>query len=153
MSAPIGKAVQLAAQLCRHFEGFRSHPYLCPAGYATQGYGTVFRPDGRRVTLEDAPISEDTANLWLLHTLQREYLPGVLKASPKLLAYPQALAALTDFAYNLGVPRYRASTLCRRVNELDWRGAHDQLGLWIYGGGKVLRGLQLRRAAEQKLLP
>lgn len=153
MSEPIGKAIQIAAELCRHFEGFRSHPYLCPAGYATQGYGTVYKPDGTVVKLSDPPISIDTANLWLLHSLKTQYLPGILKASPHLIATPQILGALTDFAYNLGVPRYRASTLCRRVNQRDWSSAREQLALWVYGGGKVLPGLQRRRRAEIELLP
>jgi lysozyme len=153
MSDTIGKALQTAANLCRHFEGFRSRPYICPAGYPTIGYGTVYKPDGSRVTMQHEPVSRDLADLWLLHTLKTEYLPGILKASPQLITEPEALGALTDFAYNLGVPRYRASTLCKRVNQGDWPAARYQLGLWVYGGGKVLPGLQRRRRAEASLLP
>jgi len=31
--------LELAEELCRRFEGFRSRPYLCPAGVPTIGYG------------------------------------------------------------------------------------------------------------------
>lgn len=146
------EAVGLAAALCRRFEGFVSAPYLCPAGVPTQGYGTVWRPDGRKVRMDDPPIDRDTAEEWLQYTLLTDYMPGVLRASPVLLYYPARLAAMTDFAYNLGVGRYRASTLRRRVNEEDWDGAGGELGKWVYSRGRVLRGLVLRRLAERELL-
>lgn len=150
-SGPVTEAIKAAAELCRHFEGFRSHPYICPAGYPTIGYGTVFKPGGERVTMEHPTIDRKTADEWLLHELMVNYLPGVLRASAGLLAHPGALAAMTDFAYNLGVARYRGSTLRRRIDEGDWDGAKEQLMLWTRGGGKVLPGLVRRRAAEAAL--
>lgn len=154
MSAgPVSEAVEVAAALCRPFEGLRLRPYLCPAGYPTIGYGTVFKPDGTRVTMDDPPISQETAEAWLQHELRATYLPGVLKASPGLLARPRALGALTDFAYNLGVGRYRSSTLRRRVDAGDWDGVREELAKWVRGGGRVLPGLVRRRAAEAVLMP
>jgi lysozyme len=146
------RAVEVAAALCRQFEGFRPSPYLCPAGYPTIGFGTVNKPDGTKVTLADAPIDLRTANEWLLRTIRLEYLPGVLAASPILAGHPEALGAMVDFAYNLGVPRYRASTLRRKVNQEDWDGAKLELMKWVYGGGKKLPGLVKRRTAEAALL-
>ena len=146
------EAVDLAATLCRRFEGFRAKPYICPAGYPTIGYGTVWKPDGTRVTMNDAPVSVELANEWLVSELRTNYMAGVLKASPRLIANPRALAAMTDFAYNLGVARYRASTLRKRVNEGDFEGAKVELQKWIRGGGKVLPGLVRRRQAEAALL-
>lgn len=151
-TSAVDKAVELAAALCRPFEGLRLQPYICPAGYPTQGYGTVWRPDGRQVSMNDPAISKETAEEWLLHELRATYLPGVVKASPSLLAYPRALAAMTDFAYNLGVGRYRGSTLRKRIDARDWAGAKEQLALWVRGGGRVLPGLVKRRAAEAALL-
>jgi lysozyme len=102
--------------------------------------------------MDHPPITKETAEQWLAHELRHNYLAGVLKASPGLLAHPKALGALTDFAYNLGVARYRASTLRKRVNEQNWPGAREQLALWVRGGGRVLPGLVKRRAAEALLL-
>lgn len=150
MSVP--EAFEIAAGLCRPFEGLVLHPYLCPAGYWTQGYGTVWKPDGTQVKQTDPPITKETAEAWLMHELAHTYLPGVLKASPGLITNPRALGALTDFAYNLGVGRYRSSTLRRRVNAGDWAGAKEQLMLWVRGGGKVLPGLVRRRQAEARFL-
>lgn len=147
------EAINIAAELCRKFEGLRLQPYICPAGYPTIGYGTVNKPDGTTVTMDDPPIDQETAEAWLQHELRSTYMPGVLRASPGLLAHPAVLGALTDFAYNLGAPRYRASTLRRRVDEGNWPAAKSELGRWVYGGGRKLPGLVRRRAAEAALLP
>ena len=152
MSGPISEAVDIAASLCRPFEGLRLRPYICPAGYPTIGYGTVYKPDGTKVTMEDAPITKETAEAWLLHELRHNYLAGVLKASPTLITEPRVLGAMADFAYNLGVARYRGSTLRRRVDEKDWDAAKDELMKWTRGGGRVLPGLVRRRQAECTLL-
>lgn len=141
-------ALGIASQLCQHFEGFSSSPYLCPAGYWTIGYGTVYKPDGARVTEHDAPISRETALAWLIGELSRTYMAGTLKASPGLIATPEILGALTDFSYNLGVARYRVSTLRKRIEEQDWDEAVYELRRWVRGAGKVLPGLVRRRDAE-----
>jgi lysozyme len=148
MSGSIAKALELAAVLCRRFEGLRLTPYICPAGYPTIGYGTVYKPDGTKVTMQDAAITKETAEHWLTYELANNYLPSVLTVSPHLIAYPEVLAAMTDFAYNLGGARYRSSTLKRRVDTLDWPGAKQELMRWTRGGGKILPGLIRRRQAE-----
>jgi lysozyme len=148
----ISKALELAAELCRHFEGFSSKPYICPAGYPTIGYGTVYKPDGTKVTMQDSPISKETANQWLISELEHNYMAGVLRASPILLANTNLLAAITDFAYNLGVGRYRASTLRKRVEAGDIGGTITELRKWNRGAGRVLPGLVRRREAEIALI-
>jgi lysozyme len=151
-TSAVDEAVEVAATLCRPFEGLSLTVYVCPAGYPTIGYGTVYKPDGTKVTMEHPPITQETAEAWLLHELRHNYLAGVLKASPSLLARPRALGALTDFAYNLGVARYRSSTLRKRVDAQDWEAAKEELMKWVRGGGKVLPGLVRRRQAEAALL-
>jgi lysozyme len=146
------KALDIAAALCRHFEGLVLHPYLCSAGVWTIGYGTVFKPDGTKVLPTDPPITKETAEDWLMSELRSNYMAGVLKASPGLLAHPGALGALSSFAYNLGVPRYRASTLRRRVDEGDFEQARVEIMRWTRGGGRVLPGLVRRRKAESEFL-
>lgn len=144
--------LDIAAELCRRFEGFRSRPYLCPAGVATIGYGSTVYADGRRVTLQDPPMDEATANALLLHELRHTYLPGVLRHCSGLAADERRLNAIVDFAYNLGVGRLQTSTLRRVVNAGDWVAARDQLMRWTRGGGKVLPGLVRRRQAEAALI-
>jgi len=146
------QALDIAVELCKEFEGFRSKPYICPAGYPTIGYGTVYKPDGTKVTMQDAPISHEKAISWLISELESNYMAGVLKASPSLIKEPAVLGVITDFAYNLGVGRYRASTLKKRIDAGNWDGAVTELHKWVYGGGKKLPGLVRRRQAEADIL-
>lgn len=144
--------LEVAAALCRRFEGLRLQPYICPAGYPTIGYGTVWKPDGSRVTMEHSAISKETAEAWLMHELQHTYAPGVARLCPGLVANERAFNAVVDFVYNLGVGRLQTSTLRRRINAGDPEGARSELMKWVRGGGKVLPGLVRRRAAEAALL-
>ena len=89
--------LDLATELCKRFEGLHRvgpdgmiHPYICPAGVPTQGYGTVYRPDGRKVSMDDPPITRETALQWLVSELLHTYAPGALRQCPGLL--PMALA-------------------------------------------------------------
>jgi len=136
----------MAAALCRRFEGLYLTPYLCPAGVATVGFGATRYVDGRPVRLTDPPITRDAAESMLLLQLERTYMPAVLRLCPGLTG--GRLAAITDFTFNLGAGALRASTLRRRVNAGDWDAVPGELRRWTRGGGRVLRGLVLRRQAE-----
>lgn len=144
--------LQIAVELCKRFEGFRAKPYLCPAGIPTIGYGSTYYADGRKVTLQDEPISEPDAEKLLLHELEKTYLPGVLRHCPGLAADEKRLNAIVDFAYNLGVGRLQTSTLRRRINEQNWQEAAREILRWNRAGGRVLAGLTRRREAESRLL-
>jgi lysozyme len=144
--------LELAASLCRQFEGFRSKPYLCPAGIPTIGYGSTYYSNGQKVTLNDQPMSQEDANALLMAELQHTYLPGVLRNCPILATDERKCNALTSFVYNLGIGRLQTSTLKRKINAQDWEGAKEELMKWSKGGGKVLPGLLKRRQAECNLM-
>lgn len=144
--------LDIAAALCKQFEGYRGKPYLCPAGVATIGYGSTYYADGRKVALTDAPMSEPDAAALLLQELHHTYLPGVLRQCPILLTDERKCNAIVDFVYNLGLGRLQTSTLKRKINQQDWDAAQEQLMLWTKGGGRVLPGLVKRRSAESALL-
>ena len=145
---------QAAIELAKRFEGFhrvpksdptKAHPYICPAGYWTIGYGRLCSPQHR-------PVSRDQAETYLREDL-RTALAATLRFCPVLAAEPEGrLAAIVDFTFNLGAGRLQTSTLRRRINQRDWVAAAHELGRWVYGGGKVLPGLVTRRAAEALLL-
>jgi lysozyme len=145
---------QAAIDLAKRFEGFhrvpkhdpgRAHAYICPVGYWTIGYGHLCDP-------EHPPITAAEAEVYLerdLHTA----LAVTLRYCPVLATEPEGrLAAIVDFTFNLGAGRLQTSTLRRRVNQRNWSDAAVELSKWIYGGGKVLSGLVVRRAAEAMLL-
>ena len=145
-------ALEVTSALCRTFEGLYLRPYYCPAGVPTIGIGSTLYENGTRVTLQDPPITAERAEALLQLTLYRDYLPGVIKASPILLKYPNRLAAMVDFAYNAGVPRYRASTMRKRIDEGNWAAAQVECLRWNKGGGRVLPGLTKRCQARAALL-
>ena len=144
-------SIFIAAKLARHFEGCYLSPYLCPAGVPTIGYGATFYPDGRAVTLKDMPITRQYADFMLLWMIKNIYMPEVIKLCPNV-GTPERMAALIDFAFNLGVGRLKSSTLRKRVNSEQWDLVQGELRKWNKGGGKVLRGLTLRREAECQLI-
>ncbi len=150
--------LDLAAELCRRFEGFSAKPYLCPAGVWTIGYGSTYYANGDKVTKDDPSIDREYAERLLMHELVHTYAPGAIRQCPILLTVAikdkdwGKLNAIVDFCYNLGVGRLQTSTLKRKINQQDWDGAIEQLKLWVRGGGKVLRGLVIRRDAEAALM-
>lgn len=144
-------AVEIAAALARRFEGCYLSPYLCSAGVATIGFGCTFYPNGRKVTLLDAPIRKEYADYMLLWMIKNIYMPSVINLCPRIDT-PQRAAALIDFTFNLGTGRLRSSTLRKRVNSGEWDLVPTELRKWNKGGGRVLRGLVARREAECRLI-
>ena len=147
----IDEALPIACALARRFEGFRARPYMCPAGIPTIGYGATYYLDGRQVKLTDPPVSREAAERMLLVMMSRNYLAPTLRMAPNVDT-PGRLAALADFAFNLGLARLKGSTLRRRALAGDWRGVRVELAKWTRGGGRVLPGLVTRRAAEAALV-
>jgi len=60
-------------------------------------------------------------------------------------------AAFVSAAYNIGSRGFCGSSMSRRALAGDLRGACEALSLWNKAGGKVVRGLVNRRAAERAL--
>lgn len=147
------RALEVAMLLGKRFEGLSLAPYLCPAKVPTIGRGTVYKPDGSKVTMQDAPITVKTADEWLNITLQRDCLPAAIKYTPALVGDQETIGAIADFIYNLGASRYKTSTLRRRLNNQEWDEAQHEIMRWTRANGRVLRGLQLRRSAEAEYLP
>ena len=133
--------------LIKSFEGFSARPYLCPAGIPTIGYGATYYPDGRRVTMQNKPVSEVDATDMLRSMLTR-YEAGVSRYVQVPLTQGQ-FDALVSFAYNVGLSALKNSTLLRVLNARDYAGAAAQFARWNRAGGKVLPGLTRRREAER----
>lgn len=138
-------AVAIASLLARRWEGFRSRPYLCPAGIPTIGYGFTHYIDGTIVTLNDPPMTREQAQSLLEFMVRTQYLRSTIRLCPDIDT-PQRLGAITDFQFNTGA--LRASTLRKKILANDWAAVPAELRKWTRGGGRILRGLVLRREAE-----
>lgn len=75
----------------------------------------------------------------------------VLACTPILRSHPNQLSAAISLAYNIGTGGYCGSTVARRFNASNWRGACDAFLMWNKAGGQVVRGLDRRRRAERDL--
>ena len=75
----------------------------------------------------------------------------VLACTPGLKGHAPQLSAAISLAYNIGTAGYCRSTVARRFNAGDWRGACNAFLMWNKAGGQVIRGLNRRRRAERDL--
>lgn len=144
-------AVEVASALARRWEGCYLSPYLCPAGVPTIGYGATYYDNGQSVTMRDEAITKDRAEQLLQWMVKTKYLPAVIKLCPAIDS-PERLAAIIDFAFNLGSGNLGISTLRKRINAGRWGEVPYELRKWNKAGGRVLNGLTLRREAEARLI-
>lgn len=132
--------------LIERFEGFSPTPYLCPAGWWTIGYGHVIRDDELpRWRSIDQPTARN---------ILREDIAVAEAAVIRLIRVPltqNQFDALVCFTFNVGAGALQRSTLRRVINRGDHDEVPDQLMRWIWGGGRKLPGLVLRRRAEAEL--
>ena len=56
-----------------------------------------------------------------------------------------------SLSYNAGVSAFCRSTVARRANSGDLRGACEALMMWTRAGGRVVPGLVYRRKKERAL--
>lgn len=140
------KTSKAGIDLIKRFEGFHSQPYICPAGVPTIGYGSTYM-NGRKVTMQDKPISEPEA----IKALQTDLIKfeRIVLSKLKVPVNQNQFDALVSHAYNTG----GSDTLFRLVNtRADAATVRNWLETrYITGGGKVLSGLIRRRKAEADL--
>ena len=144
-------ALAIAAEIIKRpeIEGFRSKPYLCPAKVWTIGYGSTRDAAGKPVTANTPPVNETEATRLVIRDLG-DAARTVDRLVTVYLTTNQK-AALIDFVYNLGPGAFASSTLLKKLNASDYKGASEEFGKWVYSGGKVLNGLVNRRKIERDL--
>lgn len=137
-------ALELLMRLIKRFEGCRLKAYYCPAGVLTCGWGST----GKDI-MPNTVWTQEYADRRLIRDANT-FLKATRVLCPDLT--DSQLAAIADFAYNLGIGRLKTSTLKKRLNEGNIELAANELKKWVYGGGKKLPGLISRRQAEVELL-
>lgn len=130
--------------LIRSSERLKLRAYLCPAGIWTIGWGSTGPGIGPGVTW----TPEDAES----RLMRDASIACQAAANLCPTASGDALAALADFAYNLGATRLAGSTLRRKFNRGDIVGAAEEINRWVYGGGIKLGGLVTRRRIEASML-
>lgn len=145
MKARIAATVISAAglSLIAGAEGLRNFAYKDPVGIPTICYGHT-----GNVKMDD--WKSDKECLLLLKQDAKTHCDDVLRYTKVPLSQGE-LDAYCSFTYNVGAANFKSSTLLKKLNAGDRIGACNELGRWVYAGGKVLRGLQIRRAEETKV--
>lgn len=125
-------------------EGVRYNPYKDVVGVWTVCYGHTGKDimPGKTYTEQECRslLSND------LNAIARQINPYIRKPIPETMR-----GALYSFAYNVGVGNFQKSTLLRKINQGDQKGACEQLSRWTYAGGRQWKGLITRRAIEREV--
>nr|DAQ81604.1 MAG TPA: endolysin R21 like protein [Caudoviricetes sp.] len=143
VSGGLGAVGLIAVPFVSDFEGLRTAAYLDPVGIPTICYGSTH---GVRIGDQKTKAECDR----LLETELLQYLVAV-DTYVNVPMPDTRRAALTSFAYNVGIENFRRSTLVRLMNAGQTRAACDQLTRWVFAKGQFLRGLLRRREAERAL--
>jgi lysozyme len=143
------KVTNKGLSLLKKLEGWRNHPYLDSAGVATIGYGNTFYLDGKRVSMQDSPITQDEG-VKLLKSILAHFERGVWDAVSSVCLEPNQFDALVIFAYNVGLHAFKNSTLLKRVlsNPNEEEEIDYQFSRWNKAGGVKNKGLIKRRNQE-----
>jgi len=133
-------AKELASELIKFFEGCELEAYLCPARIWTIGVGsTKGVHEGMVITEEEATqrLYED------MHDSQKR-----IDRLVKIKLAPHEHAALLSLGFNVS---YNSSIKLAGYLNGDKELFKKKLLLYCKGGGKVLKGLKIRRIAERLL--
>lgn len=130
------------------FEGKRLVAYDDGVGVWTIGFGTTVYPNGVKVKRGDT-CTDAQAKQYMQHDLIK--FEKAVNESVSVPLKQNQFDALVSLAYNIGASAFAKSTLVRKLNASDYKGAAEQFERWNKGNGKIMRGLSIRREAERKL--
>lgn len=143
------RALDLAADLAKPFEGLRLEPYHDPVGYPTIGHGHLLSKEPWADLSQWPAITAAQAESLLIEDMTKA--GGAVKRLCPVDLTDSQRAALIDFAFNLGAGALQASALRQAILREDHETAAGQFGRWVFARGRKLPGLVLRRAAESTL--
>lgn len=134
--------------LVKRWEGCYLNAYKDPVGIWTIGYGTTDADKSITGTTikRGLKISQEKADDWLRKSLNKKYLPLVLKYDSKYDFNQNQLDALVSFAYNIGSIDQLTANGTRSISQIS-----SHITAYNKAGGKVLTGLVRRRADEKAL--
>lgn len=128
-------------------------PYLCPAGVLTIGWGHTNLAGGPHFDRFTVWSQQQCDDALVLDLRENENDVWSLLKVPVLQSQ---FDALVSFSFNVGKTNLSKSTLLRKLNARDYKGAAEEFLVWnkarVPGKGLVpLRGLTRRRVAEKTL--
>ena len=144
----MAKVSNAGINLIKEFEGCHLTAYQDEVGVWTIGYGIT--NSDRSITgttiKRGIKISQATAEKWLEESLNRKYLPLVMKYNTRYGWNQNESDALVSFAYNIG-----------SIDQLTANGSRSRATIaakmleYVKAGGVTYNGLVRRRKAEREL--
>lgn len=128
------------------WEGLSTKAYKDPVGVVTICYGVTNHD--RPVRMGDTYSKEECQRMLGEDLLKYK---AMMEKCIRVSMPPHRTAAMVSFTYNVGQGNLCKSTVARKMNAGDVRGACDALLMWNKAGGRVLKGLDNRRKAERTL--
>ncbi len=130
--------------LLKEFEGCRLTSYKCSAGTWTVGWGATGKDVGPKTVWTqkqaDDRLERDLAKF-------EAGVEAACDAEPNIYQF----SAMVMLAYNIGLGAFKSSTLLKKFNDGDIKGASYQFERWNKAAGKEVAGLSRRRRAERDL--
>lgn len=137
------KTSQQGIDFIKRHEALRLHAYKDAVGVWTIGYGhtstakqgmIITEAEAETLLKQDLKIAEDEINRHLLPLRQHQF------------------DAVVSFVFNVGVGSFKRSTLLKRLKmDVNHPDIANQFNRWVYGGGRILKGLVKRRKEEANL--
>ena len=132
--------------LITRWEGCKLTAYKDGGGVWTIGYGHTSAAGAPEVKAGLKISLPDAKEIFVRDVVK--YEAAVDKAINRPMTQGQ-FDAMVSLCYNIGPGAFAGSTLVRKFNAGDIAGAKKAFASWVKDNGKVIKGLQNRRADEQ----
>jgi GH24 family phage-related lysozyme (muramidase) len=118
------------------YEGFTAQPVIPTKGdVPTIGNGSTQYEDGRRVTMQDRPITRQRARELATNLLDKKYASCVRNSLGDTLIDPVEFEQAVDFAGQFGCYRWEQSSMRRETQAGNYARACDAYLLYRFAAG------------------
>jgi len=131
------------ALICR-FEGCKLDAYRDSVGVETIGYGHTGAGVSEGLHIDQARAEQLLASDLVTFECQ-------VSSAVRVPLSQNQFDSLVSLSFNIGAGAFRNSSLLKRLNGGDYRGAASEFGRWVHAGAEVSPGLVARRASEQAM--
>ena len=142
------KTSEKGLQFIRREEGERLKAYADIIGVWTIGVGHTGAVDGKPVA-KGMVISADKSRELLSADLLK--FESAIARLVKVPLKQYEFDALVSLVFNIGETNFARSTLLKKLNTNDFKGAAEQFLAWKNAGGRPVQGLLNRRKREKDM--